>query len=96
VSKWKSRQDTTTGEVVSALRAAGAIVRHIDGAMGIPGVPDLLVGYQGVTYLMEVKGPKGRLSDAQVAFHAEWKGGPLVTVRTAPEALAALGIAVAA
>ena len=95
MSKWKSRQDQNSGEIVSALRAAGACVRHIDGAMGIGGVPDLLVGYAGVTWLLEVKGPRGRLNPDQETFRRDWlgKGGPVATVRTVAEALAAVGIA---
>jgi hypothetical protein len=89
-----SKQDQNAGEVVSALRRAGCFVRFIEFAHGIRGCPDLLVAHGGLTYLMEVKGPRGRLSEAQEKLHAEWHGGPLVTVRTPEEALAAIGLEV--
>lgn len=41
---------------------------------------------------MEVKVAKGRLSKAQEEFHASWRGGPIVVIRTPLEALAAIGL----
>lgn len=87
-----SFQDANAGEIVSALRRVGAVVRFVEFAHGIAGCPDLLVGWRGVTYLLEVKTPKGRLSDAQKKFHAEWTGGPIYVVRSVEEALAVLGL----
>lgn len=52
----------------------------------------MLVGFEGTTYLMEVKVAKGRLSKAQEEFHASWRGGPIVVIRTPLEALAAIGL----
>lgn len=51
-------RDVNEGEIVRALEAAGATVTRLNGS----GVPDLLVGYQKRTKLLEVKrplGPKG-------------------------------------
>ena len=45
--------DANHEQVVTALRAAGATVQSLAGVG--KGVPDLLVGYQGQTLLMEVK-----------------------------------------
>ena len=45
--------DANQTQVVIALRAAGATVQSL-AAVGV-GVPDLLVGFRGQTYLMEVK-----------------------------------------
>ncbi len=56
-----------------------------------PGRPDLLVGFRGETYLLEVKSPKGRLEDSQVTWHADWRGRPVAVVRTPTEALRAIG-----
>ena len=53
------------------------------------GRPDLLVGYRGVNFLLEVKGPKGALNEAQERYHAEWKG-QIAVVRTPEEALEAV------
>jgi hypothetical protein len=89
-----SKQDANAGEIVSALRAAGAVVRFIEFAHGIAGCPDILVGHGGTTWLLELKVKGGRLNDRQKAFHAEWvgRGGPLAVVRTIPEAFVAIGL----
>jgi hypothetical protein len=52
---------------------------------------DLLVGFRGVNYLIEVKTAKGKLRPSQDAFLARWKGHAAV-VRTLPEALAVIGV----
>lgn len=55
-SKRAARRDKSEPEIVAALRAAGASVEIIgDGA----GRPDLMVGFRGVTYHLEVKNPLG-------------------------------------
>jgi hypothetical protein len=53
-----ARRDNAESPIVEALRSVGASVTFVS----VPGVPDLLVGYQGRTLLLEVKeplGPKG-------------------------------------
>lgn len=54
--KRAARRDDSEGPIVEALRAAGASVTVI--GMG-DGVPDLLCGFRGTTYLLEVKAPLG-------------------------------------
>lgn len=69
------RIDANQTEIVSALRAAGATVRSL-AALGC-GVPDLLVGWQGVNYLVEVKNLAGRgdkLTPAEDEFITTWRG----------------------
>ena len=88
----RSYQDKNAGEIVSVLRAAGCYVRFVEFSHGIKGCPDLLVGHNGHTVLLEVKGPRGRLSDEQEKLHQEWRGGLIATVRTPEEALAAIGL----
>lgn len=85
-----SRRDSTHKAIKQALVSVGATV--IDTADVGAGYPDLTVGYKGVTYLFEVKGPTGRLRPSQDAFRDNWRGGPLIVVRTRGEALGALGI----
>jgi hypothetical protein len=56
------------------------------------GVPDLLVGYQGQTFLLEVKdGQKPpserRLTKDQLVWHGAWRGGPLAVVDSVDAAL---------
>lgn len=50
-----ARRDNNEVQIVAALTAAGASVTHLSA----PGVPDLLVGYQDRTFLLEVKGTLG-------------------------------------
>lgn len=94
----RARLDVNHREIVKALRAVGASVLSL-AAVG-SSVPDLLVGFGGVTYLLEIKRADGleantlakkvRLRD-QAEWRAKWRGGPAVEVRTAAEALAAAG-----
>jgi Holliday junction resolvase len=93
-----ARRDTNEQDIVEALVAAGASVARI----GRDGVPDLLVGYLGETYLLEVKreaGPRGgtkgkKLNAKQQTFWQGWKGRAPVLVRTVEEALKAIGVGV--
>lgn len=99
------RRDTNEPEVVNALVAAGAVVTRLDG----DGVPDLLVGFKGKSFLLEVKlplgarggvtrhrkweGGDGDMTRAQVAWWAAWTGEPAIVVRSPQEALRAIGLA---
>ena len=70
MSKYARRVDENQGDIVKALRACGATVRVVTQGDGIP---DLLVGYNGYTILMEVKDgqkvPSARkLTDAEQEF----------------------------
>lgn len=100
---YAKRRDGNEPSIVDALVAAGAAVTRI----GDFGVPDLLVGYRGRTFLLEVKmplGPKGGIPEsreheggrgdmtkAQVKWWSTWTGEPAKIVRSADEALAAIG-----
>jgi Holliday junction resolvase len=86
--------DANQTAIVSALRAAGATVQSL-AAVG-KGCPDLLVGHQGSTYLMECKdgrkSPSRReLTPDQIEWHVEWRGGPCIVVSSPDEALAFVG-----
>lgn len=90
-----ARIDANHEQVVSALRAAGASVQSLAGVG--KGVPDLLVGFQGKTLLMEVKDGKKtaserRLTEDQVRWHGAWRGGPLAIVDGVDAALRMLGV----
>lgn len=97
------RRDANEAEIVRALELAGATVTRLDGE----GVPDLLVGFQGKSKLLEVKlphGPRGGvhhhgkvgsdgdMTPAQVRWWGAWRGEAAVVVRSAEEALAAIGV----
>ena len=75
-----ARTDATQAEVVKALRAIGASVYYCKLPL------DLLVCHRGVTMLVEVKEPNGRLTKVQEHFLETWPGrvhivrGPLEAV----------------
>jgi hypothetical protein len=68
----RPRVDANQAEIVAALRAIGATVT-ITAAIG-HGFPDLAVGYHGVTTLLEVKAPGGRITADEAAWFEGWHG----------------------
>ena len=71
------RTDNNHTEIVSALRAHGATVQSL-AAIG-KGCPDLLVGYHGSNYLLEVKDGKKspshrKLTPDEQYFIDMWRG----------------------
>ncbi len=82
-----AKVDANQSEIVAALRAVGASVAPAHTMGG--GFPDLVVGHKGVTYLLEVKTAKGKLTKDQRAWHPAWRGH-LAVVRSVEEALAAI------
>lgn len=90
-----AKVDRNQPEIVDALRRIGADVYSL-AAVG-NGIPDLLVAFRGETVLLEVKDglrpPSERqLTDAQIEWHAAWRGGRCVVVSSVDQALAALGV----
>ena len=83
--RYAARVDANQAEIVKQLRAAGCYV-------WIVGLPvDLLVGYNGHTFLVEIKdGSKKHLTALQQDFFDYWTGGPLVRVDSVEAALRAL------
>ena len=87
-----ARVDANQGEIVTALRAHGATVQSL-AAVGC-GCPDLLVGYGGGNYLMEIKDgslapSRKRLTPDEAGWHATWKGLAAV-IESVDEALACI------
>ena len=68
----RARVDSNHGEIVDAFREMGVAVQSLAQMGG--GVPDLLVAVGGVTWLVEVKTPKGTETEAQEKFAEEWTG----------------------
>ncbi len=81
-----ARRDTNEREIIEALIVVGASVQQLS----VKGCPDLLVGYRGVNWLMEVKTDKGELTEAEFAFMEDWEGQADV-VRSVDEALEMIG-----
>jgi hypothetical protein len=85
--RYAARVDANQTQVVSALRSAGAYVWVI----GLP--VDLLVGYNGQTFLVEIKdGPKKALTRLQQDFFGNWIGGSLHRIESPDEALRMIGM----
>jgi len=87
--RYANRIDANQNAIVDALRQCGATVRIISQGGGIP---DLLVGYNGYTILMEVKdgakAPSARkLTEDEQKFFDDWRGGMLAIVNSVTEAL---------
>jgi hypothetical protein len=90
INRKAARRDKNEPDIIAALLAAGASVSQLSGK----GLPDLLVGYQGINYLLEVKNPDGgKLQPDQVAFIEGWQGRPVVVVWSVADALRAIGAA---
>ena len=92
LSRWGNSRDANEPDIVAALRGVGASVIQLDQPV------DLLVGYRGKNYLLEVKlplGPKGgdrsTLTDAQFGFLKTWRGHVKI-VRTPEDALRAIRV----
>jgi hypothetical protein len=81
------RVDANQDAIVATLRAAGAYVWII----GLP--VDLLVGYKGHTFLIEVKTTsKKRLTALQADFFQSWSGGTLARIDSPDAALRMIGV----
>jgi hypothetical protein len=84
--RYAARVDANQQSIVKALRDAGAYVWII----GLP--VDLLVGFAGQTYLVEVKdGSKKHLTKLQQDFFASWCGGGLHRIESPEAALRMIG-----
>ena len=80
--------DEVQPSIVEALRNAGISVVSL-AAIG-QGVPDLLAAKGDKYWLIECKGPKGKLTPAQVKFVLDWPGTVHI-IRTPDEALKLVG-----
>lgn len=89
-----ARVDANQHLIVNALRQAGCTVQCLS-AVG-KGCPDLLVGYDGKNYLLEVKdGSKKpsarRLTEHQWEWIPAWKG-QVAVVKSVEEACSIVGV----
>jgi len=83
------KTDANQKEIIEALRQVGVTVFDTS-AVG-RGFPDLVIGWQGVNYLVEVKTEKGKPTDFQVNFFTHWRG-QVVLVRNVKDIFNFLGI----
>ena len=84
-----ARVDNNQKEIVQGLRRVGATVLHTH---QLKNAFDILVGYRGVNYIMEIKdGSKPpsqrKLTEGEMKFKESWRGGEYHVVNSLDEAL---------
>jgi hypothetical protein len=85
--RYAARVDANQEQIVSALRGAGAYVWII----GLP--VDLLVGYKGHTFCVEIKtDSRKRLTKLQADFFENWSGSTLARIDSPEAALRMIGV----
>lgn len=83
IKRYAARRDGNEMPIVNALRKVGCTIKRLDFC-------DLLVGWRGRNFLLEVKTEKGQLKESQEEMVRSWRGQYEI-VRTAEEALRAIG-----
>ena len=68
----RSRVDSNQDGIVKLLEEHGATVQKL--TSNGHGCPDLLVGYGGRNFLMEIKTRRGKLNQEQLEWHGWWAG----------------------
>lgn len=81
---YANKRDASEAAIVEVLRKAGCSVIRMDKPV------DLLVGFRGGTFLVEVKTGKGKLNEGQSEFIRQWRGAPVFVVRDTDGALETL------
>jgi Holliday junction resolvase len=71
--------DQNQQEIVAALRRRASCFSTASLGRGIP---DVVAGFLGKTYLIEIKGRKGQLNIVQQAWHRHWEGNPVIILRS--------------
>lgn len=97
----KAHKDANHDEVSDELEQLGYSVVSLHMVGG--GVPDLLVGKQGETFLVELKSVttqhngggyafrrKGKLEESQVEWMLRWQGGPVIVACNTEEVLSGI------
>ena len=80
------KRDAIHNAIVGAFKDMGFSVA--DMAHAGHSFPDLVVGWSGVTHLVEIKtGKHAPLTPGQVAFASTWRGSPVVVLRSVTEAV---------
>ena len=77
MARTAARIDSNQPDIVKSFRKLGCSVQHTH--MVGDGCPDIVVGFQGKNYMIEIKDgdkspSKRRLTDDEQKWHDEWKG----------------------
>jgi hypothetical protein len=67
-----AKSDANQAEIVAALRRAGASVQDLHRVGN--DCPDLLVGFRGINFIIEIKTLGGKLTPGQALWHLKWNG----------------------
>lgn len=85
----RHRADKNQQKIIDELRELGVSVLVLSQVGG--GCPDLLIGFRGKNYLIEVKTPVGKLRPKQTEFIFNWHGRPVLVARSLDEILGFIG-----
>ena len=87
-NKYARNVDLNQSEIVRGLRDLDfqVVLMHTVGG----GFPDIICCRGGEAFFVEIKGKRGKLNALQRRFHQEWRGPPIIVVRSLPEAIEAL------
>lgn len=89
MKQWANRVDANQQQIIQCLQQIGCSVQTLN-KVGC-GCPDIMVGYDGFNYLMEIKMPKGKCNQIQQEYHDSWMG-QIAVVHNFDEALLVMGI----
>jgi len=84
-----AKVDANQAAIVKALRQVGVSVQSL-ATIG-KGCPDILAAKGDKVWMIEIKGPKGKLTPDQVEWIGKWKGRVDI-IRTVDEALVLVGV----
>ena len=84
------RVDANQHEIVEALRCIPGVSVTCTHMVG-HGFPDIIVGFLGYNYLLEIKTEKGKLTDSEIKWQNGWAGRCSI-VHTVEEAFMAIGL----
>ena len=87
---YRRKVDSNQAEIVSLIRSVPGVSVFDVSRFG-HGLPDLIVGFRGVNYLVEVKSERGDLTDAERDFFNDWQGQAAIA-RTVDDLLQIIGI----
>lgn len=69
LNRYAKKVDKNQKPIVDALRTIPSLTVQVLG-----GTIDLVVGWQGRNYLIEIKDKGGKLTSSQIKFLGEWQG----------------------
>ncbi len=85
INRHNPQRDANEKEIVDALKKVGCSVVRINWL-------DLIVGYKGENYIIEVKMPKGKVSAGQQLIIDSWQGRKPEIARGIDDALKIIGV----